>query len=86
VFPGSGALMLSEFVPSELRRVGYLVKAGYAIVFPIYKGTYHRPMFEMLGTPAEHKSWKTYPGAHSVPRVVMIREVLRWLDRYLGAR
>lgn len=199
VFPGSGALMLNEFDPKELRRVNYVVKAGYALILPVYKGTYHRqstlkadtpkataayrdhvvmwgkdlaraidyvesredldesrlayfglswggqlggilpaiekriranilyvagfsfqrphpeadainyvprvtqptlmlngeldfyfpketsqrPMFEMLGTPDEHKAWKTYPGAHSVPRPVMIREVLDWLERYL---
>ena len=198
LFPGSGALMMNEFDPNEMRRANYLVKAGYAVVFPIYKGTYHRksaikadtpratasyrdhlvmwgkdlcravdyveeredldesriayyglswggqmggvmpaiekriravilyvaglgfqrplpeadvinyvsrvtqptlmlngefdfyfpketsqrPMFEMLGTPDEHKRWKTYPGAHSVPRPVMIREVMAWLERY----
>jgi len=41
-------------------------------------------MFEMLGTPPEHKRWKTFPGAHSVPRVETVREVLAWLERYLG--
>ena len=48
------------------------------------KETSQRPMFEMLGTPDEYKRWMTFPGAHSVPRVEMVREVLGWLERYLG--
>ncbi|MCA9753670.1 MAG: dienelactone hydrolase family protein, partial [Gemmatimonadetes bacterium] len=200
VFPGSGSLMRNEFDPAELRRVNYLTKAGYAVILPIYQGTYQRktaikadtpeataayrdhlvmwgkdlgrtvdyvesrddldasriayfglswggqlggilpavekriranvlyvagfsfqrplpeadainyvprvtqptlmlngeldfyfpretsqrPMFERLGTPDEHKSWKTYPGAHSVPRVALVQESLAWLERYLA--
>lgn len=41
-------------------------------------------MYELLGTPAEHKKWLIYPGGHFVPRADMIREALDWLDRYLG--
>jgi hypothetical protein len=41
-------------------------------------------MFELLGTPAEHKKRMVFPGGHSVPRTEMIRESLAWLDRYLG--
>lgn len=46
--------------------------------------TSQKPMFELLGTPAEHKKRLVYPGGHSVPREVMIRESLAWFDRYLG--
>jgi eukaryotic-like serine/threonine-protein kinase len=46
--------------------------------------TSQRPMFELLGTPAEHKRRLIFPGGHSVPRTEMIRESLAWLDRYLG--
>ncbi len=46
--------------------------------------TSQRPMFELLGTPAEHKRRLTFPGGHSVPRTETIRETLAWLDRYLG--
>ena len=41
-------------------------------------------MFELLGTPAEHKKRLIFPGGHSVPRTEMIKESLAWLDRYLG--
>ena len=46
--------------------------------------TSQKPMFELLGTPPEHKRRLTYPGGHSVPRVEMIKQTLAWLDRYLG--
>jgi hypothetical protein len=41
-------------------------------------------MFELLGSPPEHKRRLTYHGGHSVPRPEMIKETLAWLDRYLG--
>jgi serine/threonine protein kinase/formylglycine-generating enzyme required for sulfatase activity/dienelactone hydrolase len=50
--------------------------------FPVE--TSQRPMFELLGTPNEHKRWVLYPRGHWVPRVEMIKESLAWLDRYLG--
>jgi dipeptidyl aminopeptidase/acylaminoacyl peptidase len=50
--------------------------------FPVE--TSQKPMFELLGTPPEHKRRLTYHGGHSVPRVEMIKETLGWLDRYLG--
>jgi hypothetical protein len=46
--------------------------------------TSQRPMFELLGTPPEHKKWVLYPGGHWVPEVEVIRETLDWLDTYLG--
>ncbi len=50
--------------------------------FPVE--TSQKPMFELLGTPPEHKQRLTYHGGHSVPRVETIRHTLAWLDRYLG--
>ncbi len=43
-----------------------------------------RPMFELLGTPPEHKKQLTYARGHTVPKTEMIRESLAWLDRYFG--
>lgn len=44
-----------------------------------------QPLFDMLGTPAEHKRLVLLDGGHvpASPNQV-IREVLDWLDRYLG--
>ena len=44
-----------------------------------------RPFFEMLGAPAEDKRHAVLEGGHLPPdRRAIIREILDWLDRYLG--
>ena len=42
------------------------------------------PMFEFLGTPAEHKKLIIYDTDHIPPRKEFIKEILAWLDKYLG--
>jgi len=47
--------------------------------------TSQKPLFELLGAPAEHKKHVVLEGGHLPPdRRAIIREVLDWLDRYLG--
>lgn len=43
-----------------------------------------KPFFELLGTPDAHKRHVIAPGGHFVPRAVLYRETLDWLDKYLG--
>jgi hypothetical protein len=44
-----------------------------------------KPLFERLRTPAADKRHLVYDAGHfGFPRSEMIREVLAWLDRYLG--
>jgi hypothetical protein len=43
-----------------------------------------RPMFDLLGTPAEHKRLILYDTDHIPPRTEYIKETLAWLDKYLG--
>jgi dienelactone hydrolase len=43
-----------------------------------------RPMFELLGTPAEHKRLMLYDTDHIPPKSEYIRETQAWLDKYLG--
>jgi len=43
-----------------------------------------KPLFELLGTPDEHKELKLYETDHIPPRNEFIKEILAWLDRYLG--
>jgi predicted esterase len=51
--------------------------------FPVE--TSQAPLFKLLGTPAEHKKHVIYEGAgHVPPRIELVREILDWLDRYLG--
>jgi eukaryotic-like serine/threonine-protein kinase len=41
-FPHSGGTLLSSFEKGELSYLGFVVKAGRALLFPMYKGTYER--------------------------------------------
>jgi dienelactone hydrolase len=62
-----------------------MVNGKEDFVFP-YE-TSQRPMYELLGTPNEHKKHKLYPGGHGLLGLFskQIRsDVLDWLDRYLG--
>jgi dienelactone hydrolase len=43
-----------------------------------------RPLYDLLGTPGEHKVLKLYDTDHIPPRNEFIKETLIWLDRYLG--
>jgi len=43
-----------------------------------------KPMFDLLGTPGEHKELKLYETDHIPPKNEFIKETLAWLDRYLG--
>ena len=44
-----------------------------------------KPLFNLLGTPAEHKRHVIFENAgHVPPRIDVIREVLGWFDRYMG--
>ena len=43
------------------------------------------PLFNRLGTPEAQKKHVIYDGGHGqFPRSATIREVLAWLDQYLG--
>ena len=43
-----------------------------------------KPMFDLLGTPKDHKKLKLYDTDHIAPKNEFIKEILAWLDLYLG--
>lgn len=59
-----------------------MLNGRYDHYFPVE--TSQIPMFELLGTPAEHKRLFIYETGHFVPRTQLIKEFLDWLDKYLG--
>ena len=64
-------------------KIPFLMLNGkYDSIFP-YE-TSIKPMFDLLGTPDEHKELKLYQTDHIPPRNELIKETLAWLDRYLG--
>jgi len=42
------------------------------------------PLFKMLGAPEKDKRHVLYDAGHAPPRLPAIKEILEWLDRYLG--
>ena len=42
------------------------------------------PMFELLGTPDEHKRLIVYETDHWIDRKEVAKETLAWFDHYLG--
>ena len=47
--------------------------------------TSQKPMYDRLGTPAEHKKQVIFNTGHGgFPRAELVREVQAWLDKYLG--
>jgi hypothetical protein len=42
------------------------------------------PMFRFLGTPEKDKRHAVFESGHTPPRDQMVKEILDWLDRYLG--
>jgi dienelactone hydrolase len=59
-----------------------MLNGQYDHYFPVE--TSQRPMFRLLGTPAEKKRQVISEGGHFVPRAQLVKETLDWLDRYLG--
>jgi dienelactone hydrolase len=59
-----------------------MLNGRYDHFFPVE--TSQVPMFRLLGTPAADKRHVIYDGGHFVPRMLLISEVLDWLDHYLG--
>ncbi|MCK4346154.1 MAG: SUMF1/EgtB/PvdO family nonheme iron enzyme [Bacteroidales bacterium] len=43
-----------------------------------------KPFFDLLGTPEKDKRLCLYETGHFVPKSEMIKEVLDWLDKYMG--
>lgn len=42
------------------------------------------PLFRLLGAKAQDKRHVLFDSGHAPPRIPVIREILDWLDRYLG--
>jgi formylglycine-generating enzyme required for sulfatase activity/dienelactone hydrolase len=62
-----------------------MVNGEHDMNFPVEAS--QKPMFDLLGTPPEHKKHVLYPGGHGLNGLFgreIRAEVLGWLDRYLG--
>ena len=62
-----------------------MINGDSEFIFPVELG--QKPYFHLLGTPPEHKRHVILTGGHYIigqQRSQVVREVLDWLDRYLG--
>jgi cephalosporin-C deacetylase-like acetyl esterase len=59
-----------------------MINGEYDQFFPVE--TSQKPMFELLGTPREHKKHYVYEASHAVPYHLVAKQSLEWLDRYFG--
>lgn len=73
----------ADFAP-RMKKPVLMVNGRYDYTFPLE--TSQDPLFRMLGTPATEKTHIVLDTPHDVTqqRATLIREVLAWLDRYLG--
>ena len=60
-----------------------MLNGKYDYLFPLEAA--QKTMFRFLGTPVEHKLHLTYDSEHGIPQNELIKEILNWLDKYLGA-
>jgi len=59
-----------------------MLNGRYDFFFPLESS--QKPMFRLLGSPEKDKTYMVYEAGHIIPRPEMIKEMLNWLDRYLG--
>ena len=85
-----GGLSSSKRLPEadEFNYVSYvkipvlMLNGKYDFTFP-YESTV-KPMFDLLGTPEQHKKLVLYETDHFIPKSEIIKETLNWLDKYFG--
>jgi len=59
-----------------------MINGKYDQFFPVE--TSQKPMYQLLGTPREHKKQYIYEASHAVPSTLVAKQSLEWLDRYFG--
>ena len=67
---------------SRVRIPTLMLNGTYDTLFDVE--TAIKPMFDLLGTPADHKRLIIYETDHIPPRDEFIKETLAWFDKYLG--
>ncbi len=59
-----------------------MLNGKYDFIFPVESSVI--PMFDLLGTPEQHKKLVLYETAHFIPKSEIIKETLNWMDKYFG--
>ncbi len=67
---------------SRIAAPALVLDGHHDFFFPVE--TSQIPMFNLLNMPESRKRKVVFESGYSVPRVEAAREILDWLDRYLG--
>lgn len=59
-----------------------MLSGKYDSIFPYELS--QKPFFQLLGSPAADKRHRVYEGGLFLPRVDLVAESMKWLDKYLG--
>ena len=88
-----GRAFISQYQGPEQDPVHYLPRIRMPVLMlnGEYDARYPRaenqdPMFQLLGTPAEHKQHRLFKTSHggAAPDPGRVQEAVNWFDRYLG--
>jgi len=86
-----GGLNVSSETRPEVDLINYvsrieipilMLNGEYDLAFPFEMSV--KPLYDLLGTPEKDKLLKVYKTDHFIPMNESIKEILNWLDRYLG--
>jgi dipeptidyl aminopeptidase/acylaminoacyl peptidase len=69
---------------SRVKAPTLMLNGRHDFIFPLESS--QLPLYRLLGTPGKDKRHVVFEAAHGLGghRTGMVREVLGWLDRYLG--
>jgi eukaryotic-like serine/threonine-protein kinase len=59
-----------------------MLNGRYDFYFPVQSN--QEPLYRLLGSKKVEKKHLIYETGHNIPRNELIKEVLNWLDKYLG--
>jgi serine/threonine protein kinase/dienelactone hydrolase len=70
-----------NFLP-HVKQPTLMLNGRYDFFFPVQSS--QEPLYRLLGSKKEEKKHLIYETGHNIPRNELIKEVLNWLDEYLG--
>jgi eukaryotic-like serine/threonine-protein kinase len=67
---------------SRVKQPVLMLNGRYDFFFPLESTQY--PFYQLLGSKKDQKKRMLYETGHNIPRNELIKEMLNWLDQYLG--
>ncbi|MGH9499516.1 MAG: alpha/beta hydrolase family protein [Terriglobales bacterium] len=67
---------------SRVKQPVLMLNGRYDFFFPVESN--QEPFYQMLGSKKDEKKHILYETGHNIPRNELIKEMLNWLDQYLG--